>query len=124
MNNKLLLLAFTLLVSATTIAQEKLTADNEKTTLSWLGEKVTGRHNGTINLQNGWLDKKENKIVSGEFTIDMTTIKDSEGSSRKGEIIITRKMKESGNLMDVQLLDHLIIIPEGKYYSMADEGII
>jgi DNA repair protein RadC len=37
---------------------------------------------------------------------------------------ITHKIKESGNVMDVQLLDHLIIIPEGKYYSMADEGII
>jgi len=37
---------------------------------------------------------------------------------------ITRKIKESGNLMDVQLLDHLIVIPEEKYYSMADEGII
>jgi DNA repair protein RadC len=37
---------------------------------------------------------------------------------------ITNKIKESGTLMDIQLLDHLIIIPEGKYYSMADEGII
>jgi DNA repair protein RadC len=37
---------------------------------------------------------------------------------------ITRKIKESGNLMDIQLLDHLIVIPEGKYCSMADEGII
>jgi DNA repair protein RadC len=37
---------------------------------------------------------------------------------------ITRKIKESGNLMDIQLLDHLIIIPEGRYYSMADEGIL
>jgi DNA repair protein RadC len=37
---------------------------------------------------------------------------------------ITRKIKESGNLMDIQLLDHLIIVPEGKYYSMADEGIL
>jgi DNA repair protein RadC len=37
---------------------------------------------------------------------------------------ITRKIKESGNLMDIQLLDHLIIVPEGKYHSMADEGIV
>jgi DNA repair protein RadC len=37
---------------------------------------------------------------------------------------ITRKIKDSGMLMDIQLLDHLIIIPENKYYSMADEGII
>ncbi|HEY5124365.1 MAG TPA: JAB domain-containing protein [Ignavibacteria bacterium] len=37
---------------------------------------------------------------------------------------ITRKIKESGNVMDIQLLDHLIIVPEGVYQSMADEGII
>jgi DNA repair protein RadC len=36
---------------------------------------------------------------------------------------ITRKIKESGNLMDIQLLDHLIITTE-EYYSFADNGII
>ncbi|MGD0343239.1 MAG: DNA repair protein RadC, partial [Bacteroidales bacterium] len=29
---------------------------------------------------------------------------------------ITKKIKDAGNLMDIQLLDHLIIVPEGKYY--------
>jgi DNA repair protein RadC len=37
---------------------------------------------------------------------------------------ITRKIKESGILMDIQLLDHLIVIPEGGYFSMADEGVL
>jgi len=37
---------------------------------------------------------------------------------------ITRKIKEAGNIMDLQLLDHLIIIPEGRYYNMGDEGVI
>lgn len=34
----------------------------------------------------------------------------------------TKKVKDSAKLMDIQLLDHLIIIPEGRYFSMADEG--
>jgi polyisoprenoid-binding protein YceI len=63
-------------------AQEKLTADTEKTKLVWLGEKVTGQHTGTINLQSGWLNLKDSKIVSGEFNIDMTTLKDSEANER------------------------------------------
>lgn len=42
----------------------------------------------------------------------------------ESDLTITRKVKDSGALMDIQLLDHLIIIPEGRYYSMADEGII
>ena len=42
----------------------------------------------------------------------------------ESDLAITRKVKDSGVLMDIQLLDHLIIIPEGKCYSMGDEGII
>jgi DNA repair protein RadC len=42
----------------------------------------------------------------------------------ESDLTITRKIKESGNLMDIQLLDHLLIIPEEKYCSMADEGLI
>jgi DNA repair protein RadC len=36
---------------------------------------------------------------------------------------ITKKMKEAGNLMDLQLLDHLIICNED-YYSFADQGLL
>jgi len=78
----LLTLALTLLMSAASNAQEKLTANKEKSKLSWLGEKVTGQHTGTINLQSGWVNLADNKIVSGEFLIDMTSIKDNDGSER------------------------------------------
>lgn len=37
---------------------------------------------------------------------------------------ITKKIQEAGNLMDTQLLDHLIITPDGEYYSWADNGIL
>jgi len=36
---------------------------------------------------------------------------------------ITNKIKEAGNLMDIQLLDHLIITGED-YYSFADNGLL
>jgi DNA repair protein RadC len=36
---------------------------------------------------------------------------------------ITQKLKEAGNIMDIQLLDHLIISNEG-YYSFADQGLL
>ena len=42
----------------------------------------------------------------------------------ESDIAITRKIKESGIVMDIQLLDHLIIVPEVAYYSMGDEGIV
>jgi DNA repair protein RadC len=36
---------------------------------------------------------------------------------------ITQKIKEAGNLLDIQLLDHLII-SEKEYYSFADNGLL
>jgi DNA repair protein RadC len=36
---------------------------------------------------------------------------------------ITQKIKEAGNLMDIQLLDHLII-SDKCYYSFADNGLL
>lgn len=39
------------------------------------------------------------------------------------DINITRKIKEAGNLLDIQLLDHLIITGKD-YYSFADNGSI
>jgi DNA repair protein RadC len=37
---------------------------------------------------------------------------------------LTDKIKEAGKLMDINLLDHIILSPEGTFYSFADEGIL
>lgn len=67
---------------ANSSAQTKLSADTTKSKLSWLGEKVTGQHTGTIKLQSGWINWKDNKIVSGEFDIDMRSLKDADNNGR------------------------------------------
>lgn len=41
----------------------------------------------------------------------------------EADIKITRKIKEAGELMDVQLLDHVIICGK-EYYSFADNGML
>jgi hypothetical protein len=63
MKRILLSLKLLVLITGITSGQEKLIADTSKTTLSWLGEKVTGQHTGSIKLQAGWLMTKDNKIV-------------------------------------------------------------
>jgi len=63
-------------------AQNKLTADTSKTKLLWLGEKVTGQHTGTIELQSGWLNLQDNKVVSGEFNIDMTSLLETDNNAQ------------------------------------------
>lgn len=58
-------------------------ADLKKSSLQWLGKKVTGEHSGNIALKSGELILQKGKITSGKFEIDMrsitcTDIKDAE----------------------------------------------
>lgn len=41
----------------------------------------------------------------------------------EADLQITRKMKEAGKMIDIQVLDHIIVSDSG-YYSFAEEGII
>jgi DNA repair protein RadC len=41
----------------------------------------------------------------------------------RSDIDLTHKIKEAGRFLEIQLLDHLIVTPEG-YYSFADEGVL
>lgn len=77
-----LILLFALFAIISVKAQQKLTADTEKSQLQWLGEKVTGQHNGTVKLKSGWLTWENNRITAGEFIIDMTSLKDAESNQK------------------------------------------
>jgi len=41
----------------------------------------------------------------------------------KADIDLTQKFKKAGNILDIPVLDHLILSPDGGYYSFADEFI-
>jgi len=56
--------------------------DAAQSTLTWIGKKLTGSHNGTIALQSGNLLFDGKKLTGGNFVIDMTTIKDADKSAR------------------------------------------
>jgi DNA repair protein RadC len=44
-------------------------------------------------------------------------------SPSQADIDLTRKLRDGGKLLEIQLLDHLIVTVEG-YYSFADEGAL
>jgi len=56
--------------------------DLEKSSLTWEAKKLTGGHNGTINLQSGELLVDGKKLTGGKFVINMATIKDADKSAR------------------------------------------
>ncbi|MBK7881839.1 MAG: JAB domain-containing protein [Saprospiraceae bacterium] len=37
------------------------------------------------------------------------------------DIALTKKAKEAGKLIDINILDHLILVPNSGYYSFSDE---
>ena len=82
MKKALLFLTLSGIILLNVAAQNKLSADTSKTKLLWLGEKVTGQHTGSINLKSGWLTWQDNKIVSGEFNIDMASLKETENNGK------------------------------------------
>lgn len=74
------------IVSMAMLAQSQdgpFKADLKKSSLQWLGKKVTGEHSGNIALKSGEINFQKGKISSGKFEIDMrsitcTDIKDAE----------------------------------------------
>ena len=82
-NLKSFALALVALVTLSTSAQTKK-VDAAKSTINWVGKKVTGSHEGTINIKDGALVFKGNKLAGGSFTVDMTSINttDLEGKGK------------------------------------------
>jgi len=70
------------ILSAFAAKDNSYKVDAEKSKITWVGKKVTGQHNGTIQLAEGAFTMKGKKIASGSFAIDMTTLKDNDANAR------------------------------------------
>ena len=72
-------LALIALVAVFTFSFTKVNAQQKEIKIAnsnviWKGYKVTGSHEGTINLKSGFLTFNDNKLTGGEFVMDMNTI--------------------------------------------------
>ena len=75
------LIIATVTFAFTTIEDGKKEIKTETSSVTWKGYKVTGSHKGSIAIKEGQLTFKDDKLVGGDFIIDMSTIenKDMEG---------------------------------------------
>lgn len=73
-NLKSIALALVVVLSTVSVSAQTKKVDASKSTINWVGKKVTGQHNGTINLKDGALVFKGKKLKGGTFTADMTSI--------------------------------------------------
>ena len=65
---------FSLTAWASTPTGDKMEIDTKKSKLEWVGEKVTGKHFGTVDIKKGHFEVDGNKITGGEVHVDMNTI--------------------------------------------------
>lgn len=57
---------------------EAYQVQQQLSTLGWIGKKVTGKHNGTLDLQDGQIIVQNEQVVGGTFVFDMHTMKDDD----------------------------------------------
>lgn len=67
----ILVLAFAL---TTTAFAETQKVDVAKSSVKWVGKKVTGEHHGTIGIKEGSLEVSKGKVTGGKVVIDMNSI--------------------------------------------------
>ncbi|MDP6921455.1 MAG: YceI family protein [Lutibacter sp.] len=56
--------------------------DPAESNIHWQGHKPTGSHQGTVSFVSGSLEMDGAALIGGQFTADMTSIKDADGSQR------------------------------------------
>jgi polyisoprenoid-binding protein YceI len=74
MKTKIIALFLLSQLAIAAVSAQTFTADVTKSTLNWKAEKITGFHEGTIGLKSGSFKVAGDKITSGSFVINMTTI--------------------------------------------------
>ena len=74
-----------LLVAFGTVNAQTKKVDAAKSSINWLAKKVTGQHEGTVNLKEGNLIFKGKKVVGGNFTVDMTSMTTTDLKAGQGK---------------------------------------
>jgi polyisoprenoid-binding protein YceI len=73
-NLKVIALALTVVFSTVAVNAQTKKVEAAKSTINWVGKKVTGQHNGTVNVKEGSLIFKGDKLAGGTFTVDMASL--------------------------------------------------
>ena len=71
---KSIALALVVVLSTVAVSAQTKKVDAAKSSIIWTGKKVTGSHEGTINLKDGNLVFKGKTVVGGTFNVDMTSM--------------------------------------------------
>ena len=74
MKTNIFVLASVILMSGSAMFAQKVEVNTKKSSVEWLGKKIGSQHEGNIQLKSGSFELQDDKIVAGNFVVDMTTI--------------------------------------------------
>ncbi len=74
MKTKNFALALIIMLSTQIVFAQKVEVNSKKSGVEWLGKKIGGQHEGNIQVKSGYFEIKNDKILEGNFVIDMTSI--------------------------------------------------
>lgn len=87
--------------------------NSKESTVKWVGKKIGGEHSGEIQLKSGKLEIKDNKIVSGNFVIDMASITNTDLESEEYSQKLVRHLKSDDFFGVEKFPTATLIISEG-----------
>ena len=66
------------MVAGNVLFAQALEVDTNKSSIEWHGKKIGGKHDGHIQIESGTFELEDERIVSGNFVVDMTSISNSD----------------------------------------------
>lgn len=84
-NFKTIAIALLVVFGTVTMTAQTKKVDATKSSISWVGKKATGQHEGTVNLKEGTLIFKGKNVMGGSFTVDMTSMTTTDLKAGQGK---------------------------------------
>ncbi len=69
-----IVIAAIIIMTSTAMFAKEVVVNAKKSSVEWTGSKIGSDHNGFIQLKSGSFNLKKDKIVGGNFVMDMATI--------------------------------------------------
>lgn len=112
----ILVLAITLTTSVFAGTQK---VDIAKSSVKWLGKKVTGEHFGAISVKEGSLEVNKDKVTGGKVVIDMAslTVEDIKDAGTNGKLVGHLKADDFFGVATFPTAELVITKVEGTTFS-------
>ena len=110
------LIFFSLLIS------ERYVVDIDKSSIFWIGRKMTGEHFGKIKVKEGYIDIDENRINGGNIIIDMESITVSDIEEEKWNKKLEGHLKNA-DFFDVNVFPEASFSIKGSYDFFMIESL-